>query len=54
MKADFPEQALRLNVALHRTDTNDLQTLIPEHWVSPRTRHGRNLWRRTRFVLASY
>jgi iron complex outermembrane receptor protein len=27
MKADFPEQALRLNVALHRTDTNDLQTL---------------------------
>ena len=27
MKADFPEQALRLNVALHRTDTDDLQTI---------------------------
>jgi outer membrane receptor protein involved in Fe transport len=27
MKADFPEQALRLNVAVHRTDTDDLQTI---------------------------
>jgi outer membrane receptor protein involved in Fe transport len=27
MKADFPEQALRVNLALHRTDTDDLQTL---------------------------
>jgi outer membrane receptor protein involved in Fe transport len=27
MKATFPEQALRLNVAIHRTDTNDLQTV---------------------------
>ena len=27
MKADFPDQALRLNVALHRTDTDDLQTI---------------------------
>ncbi len=27
MKADFPEQAMRLNVALHRTDTDDLQTI---------------------------
>lgn len=27
MKADFPERALRVNVALHRTDTDDLQTL---------------------------
>jgi iron complex outermembrane recepter protein len=27
MKADFPEQALRLNVAVHKTDTDDLQTL---------------------------
>ncbi|MEH6587899.1 MAG: TonB-dependent receptor [Halioglobus sp.] len=27
MKADFPEQALRVNVALHRTDTDDLQTI---------------------------
>ncbi|WP_076001107.1 TonB-dependent receptor [Pseudohalioglobus lutimaris] len=26
MKAEFPQQALRLNVALHRTDTDDLQT----------------------------
>lgn len=26
MKADFPDQALRLNVALHATDTDDLQT----------------------------
>lgn len=26
MKAEFPGQALRVNVALHRTDTNDLQT----------------------------
>jgi len=26
MKADFPEQALRLNLALHMTDTDDLQT----------------------------
>jgi outer membrane receptor protein involved in Fe transport len=25
LKADFPEQALRLNVALHRTDIDDLQ-----------------------------
>jgi outer membrane receptor protein involved in Fe transport len=27
LKADFPEQALRLNLALHRTDTDDLQTI---------------------------
>lgn len=27
MKAEFPEQALRVNVALHRTDTEDLQTI---------------------------
>ena len=27
MKADFPEQALRINVALHSTDTDDLQTI---------------------------
>jgi len=27
MKAEFPEQALRLNVALHKTDTDDLQTV---------------------------
>jgi iron complex outermembrane recepter protein len=27
MKAEFPEQALRLNVALHKTDTDDLQTI---------------------------
>ncbi len=27
MKADFPEQALRVNVALHSTDTDDLQTI---------------------------
>ncbi len=27
MKADFPDQALRVNVALHRTDTDDLQTI---------------------------
>ncbi len=27
MKAEFPEQALRVNVALHKTDTNDLQTV---------------------------
>lgn len=27
MKAEFPEQALRLNVALHKTDTEDLQTV---------------------------
>ncbi|GAB5452124.1 MAG: TonB-dependent receptor [Halioglobus sp.] len=27
MKAEFPDQALRLNVALHKTDTNDLQTV---------------------------
>lgn len=27
MKAEFPDQALRLNVALHRTDTEDLQTV---------------------------
>ncbi|GHD20221.1 TonB-dependent receptor [Halioglobus japonicus] len=26
MKADFPEQAMRLNLAIHRTDTDDLQT----------------------------
>ncbi len=26
MKAEFPEQALRLNIALHMTDTDDLQT----------------------------
>jgi len=27
MKAEFPDQALRLNVALHKTDTEDLQTI---------------------------
>jgi outer membrane receptor protein involved in Fe transport len=27
MKADFPDQAMRLNVAIHRTDTDDLQTI---------------------------
>jgi outer membrane receptor protein involved in Fe transport len=27
MKAEFPEQALRVNVALHKTDTDDLQTI---------------------------
>ena len=27
MKAEFPEQALRVNVALHMTDTDDLQTV---------------------------
>tara|TARA_R110002049_G_scaffold33465_5_gene110248 strand:+ start:14731 stop:17118 length:2388 start_codon:yes stop_codon:yes gene_type:complete len=27
MKAEFPEQAMRLNVALHKTDTDDLQTV---------------------------
>ncbi|MDO8863588.1 TonB-dependent receptor [Haliea sp. E1-2-M8] len=27
MKAEFPEQALRVNMALHRTDTEDLQTI---------------------------
>jgi len=27
MKADFPEQALRVNVAVHKTDTDDLQTI---------------------------
>ncbi|MGB1141891.1 MAG: TonB-dependent receptor, partial [Halioglobus sp.] len=27
MKAEFPEQALRMNVALHMTDTDDLQTV---------------------------
>ncbi|MCZ6831480.1 MAG: TonB-dependent receptor [Gammaproteobacteria bacterium] len=27
MKAEFPDQALRVNVALHRTDTDDLQTV---------------------------
>ncbi len=27
MKAEFPEQALRVNLALHRTDTEDLQTV---------------------------
>jgi outer membrane receptor protein involved in Fe transport len=27
MKKDFPEQALRINVALHKTDTDDLQTI---------------------------
>ena len=27
MKADFPAQALRVNLALHRTDTDDLQTI---------------------------
>ena len=27
MKAEFPEQAMRLNVALHKTDTDDLQTI---------------------------
>lgn len=27
MKAEFPEQALRLNLAIHKTDTDDLQTV---------------------------
>jgi outer membrane receptor protein involved in Fe transport len=27
MKADFPDQALRVNLAIHRTDTEDLQTI---------------------------
>ncbi|CAA0094876.1 Pesticin receptor [Halioglobus japonicus] len=27
MKAEFPDQALRLNIALHKTDTDDLQTV---------------------------
>ncbi len=27
MKSEFPDQALRLNVALHKTDTDDLQTI---------------------------
>lgn len=27
IKADFPDQALRVNLALHRTDTEDLQTI---------------------------
>lgn len=27
LKADFPEQAMRVNLALHRTDTDDLQTI---------------------------
>lgn len=27
MKAEFPDQALRLNVAIHRSDTDDLQTI---------------------------
>lgn len=27
MKAEFPEQAMRVNVALHKTDTEDLQTV---------------------------
>jgi outer membrane receptor protein involved in Fe transport len=27
MKADFPDQALRVNLAIHRTDTDDLQTV---------------------------
>ena len=27
IKAEFPEQALRVNLALHRTDTDDLQTI---------------------------
>jgi len=27
MKAEFPEQALRVNLALHRTETDDLQTI---------------------------
>ena len=27
MKAEFPDQALRLNIALHKTDTDDLQTI---------------------------
>jgi iron complex outermembrane receptor protein len=27
MKAEFPDQAMRLNVALHKTDTDDLQTI---------------------------
>ncbi len=27
MKSEFPDQALRLNIALHKTDTDDLQTI---------------------------
>ncbi len=27
MKTEFPEQALRVNIALHKTDTDDLQTI---------------------------
>ena len=27
MKADFPDQAMRVNVAIHKTDTDDLQTI---------------------------
>lgn len=27
MKSEFPDQALRLNLALHKTDTDDLQTI---------------------------
>lgn len=27
MKSEFPEQALRVNLALHKTDTDDLQTI---------------------------
>jgi len=27
MKSEFPEQAVRVNVALHKTDTDDLQTI---------------------------
>lgn len=27
MKAEFPDQALRVNIALHKTDTDDLQTV---------------------------
>ncbi len=27
MKADFPDQALRINVAVHKTDTEELQTI---------------------------
>lgn len=27
MKAEFPDQALRVNIALHKTDTDDLQTI---------------------------
>jgi len=27
MKADFPDQAMRVNVAIHKTDTEDLQTI---------------------------